>query len=73
MYVLLFIHSFIHFITVQKNLSGLHNSIAQQFEKMLSQMSSQKQLLTEMEENVLKVISMYLIMKDVNTDLWFGG
>ena len=41
---------------MHKNLSSLHNGIAQQFETMLSEMSSQKQLLTEIEENMLKVI-----------------
>lgn len=47
-------------IPVQNSLNSLQNDVSQQLETLLSKVNSQKEKMTELEETVQKVNSMYL-------------
>ena len=44
---------------MQNNLNSLQSDVSQQFETLLSKVNSQKEKMTELEEMVQKVNSMY--------------
>lgn len=45
---------------MQNNLNSLQSDISQQFETLLNKVNSQKEMMTELEERVQKVNSMYV-------------
>lgn len=45
---------------MQNSLNSLQNDVSQQLETLLSKVNSQKEKMTELEETVQKVNSMYL-------------